>query len=289
MRLAHIIMAHKNPDQLLRLVKKLKHEHSDIFIHLDKKIPLEPFKRATKGQDVKFIKHRKRCNWGGNSFLVAIVSSLNEVQNSGTQYDYINLISAQDYPLQSADRIYEFLASQTGTNFISFEAAKDAHWWREAKSRYEKYHFTDFNFKFKYLLQSITNTITPRRTIPQSFELYGGSKSSWWTITGACAAYLTSQLKEGEAFYKSLKYSWGTDEFAVATVIMNSPFKAQTVNDNLRYIDWAEGEAHPNILRYEDYNKIRDSGMMFARKFDIEIDTSILDALDHHMDSIPIS
>ncbi|MNL64977.1 hypothetical protein D3C87_1892530 [compost metagenome] len=70
---------------------------------------------------------------------------------------------------------------------------------------------------------------------------------------------------------------------------MNSPFKAQTVNDNLRYIDWAEGEAHPNILRYEDLNKIRDSGMMFARKFDIEIDTSILDALDHHIDSIPIS
>lgn len=79
---------------------------------------------------------------------------------------------------------------------------------------------------------------------------------------------------------KFLKFCWGTDEFVIATMIMNSPFKDQVVNDNLRYIDWSEGNANPKILGLEDFDPILSSNMLFARKFDEHHDREILDKLD---------
>lgn len=280
MRIAHIIMAHKYPDQLLRLVRRIDHPFSNIFVHVDKKTDIKNFKYIQKEIKIHFIVNRKTCNWGGNSFVEGIVSSLREVLQEPWEYDYINLISAQDYPLMTSEQIYKFLLAKKGTNFISYELTRDSDWWRDAVTRYQNYHFTDLKLKGKYFVQKIVNKLFSRKTVPALIELYGGSKSSWWTITGDCAKYLSQELQEGNEFWRFLKYSWGTDEFAIATVIMNSEFRNKTTNNNLRYIDWSEGNAHPKVLRTEDFDLIRHSGMMFARKFDLNVDSEILDVID---------
>ena len=120
MRISHIIMAHKYPEQLLRLAQRLDHPNAKIFVHVDKKTDIKKFLYIKNIVDVYFIKNRKICNWGGNSFVEGIVSSLNEVQQYG-EFDYVNLISAQDYPLISASEIHNFLLWNRGTNFISYE------------------------------------------------------------------------------------------------------------------------------------------------------------------------
>ncbi|MFC3559911.1 beta-1,6-N-acetylglucosaminyltransferase [Pedobacter jamesrossensis] len=64
---------------------------------------------------------------------------------------------------------------------------------------------------------------------------------------------------------------------------MNSDFKNKTNNNNLRYIDWSEGNAHPKMLKIEDYSNLKSSTMHFARKFDTEIDEVILDKIDKEL------
>ena len=44
MRLAHLILAHNNPLQLERLVKRLDHPDADIYIHLDAKTDIKEYK-----------------------------------------------------------------------------------------------------------------------------------------------------------------------------------------------------------------------------------------------------
>ncbi|MDB5157948.1 MAG: hypothetical protein JWR50_2655, partial [Mucilaginibacter sp.] len=44
--------------------------------------------------------------------------------------------------------------------------------------------------------------------------------------------------------------------------------------------DWSEGNARPKLLGVGDFDHIKDSGMFFARKFDQEIDSRILDKID---------
>lgn len=280
MRIAHIIMAHKNPGQLLRMIKKLYHPNFDIYVHVDKKVELDPFKVILEVPNVRFINNRIHCNWGANSFLVAIVSSLKEVFSTETHYDYLNLLSAQDYPLYSPNFIYNYLLTEKGKNFLSFENSKHSPWWKEAVSRYEKYHFTDMNIKGKYHLQKIVNAVMPLRKFPIYTDLYGGSKSTWWTLGYDCAKFLADELSNNKKLIDFIKYSWGTDEFVVATVLMNSKFKSTIVNENLRYIDWSEGNSNPKTFTIEDFEAIKNSGMLFARKFDTTLDEAILDQID---------
>lgn len=283
MRIAHIIAAHKNPLQLERLIKAMYHPNFDFYIHLDKKVDITSFQYLEKHEHVFLIKDRTLCNWGGFSFVEAQLRSIDEIQKTGIDYDFINLISAQDYPIVSANKLYNFFVENKGTSFISYEQSRNSDWWKEAENRYKSFHFTDMNFKLKYIIQKIANKLINERKFPLPIKLYGGNKSCWWTITSEAAAYLSAFFKENPKVMRFLRLTWGADEFIVASILMDSPYKDTLVNENYRYIDWSNGKAHPRVLLAGDCETIIQSGMLFARKFDVETDADILRLLDQNI------
>lgn len=280
MRIAHLIMVHKNPNQVIRLIERLHHPNADFYIHLDAKSNIEDFKKVSSLNQVSFISNRINCNWGGNSLLIGILTSLNEILSYGKYYDFINLLSAQDYPLKSAEEIHKYFENNIGRNFVHYESA-DSLWLKKAKQRYEKYHFTDLNFPGKYFIERIANKFLPVREFPVPVKLFGGCKSTWWTITAECALHIKEEFWNNNKLQKFLKYCWGTDEFVLTTLIMNSPYADMTNSDNLRYIDWSEGNAHPKLLNTSDFETIKKSGMLFARKF--EMDEAVLKQIDEEL------
>ncbi|EDM38246.1 hypothetical protein PBAL39_01487 [Pedobacter sp. BAL39] len=280
MRIAHIIIIHKNMAQLDRLIESLRHPESDFYVHVDAKVPASEFQHLLKLPQVTFLDHRIQCNWGGFSILKAIFNVIDAVVNSGKEYGFINLMSGQDYPIQSTQHIYDFMLSHQGKTFISYETSSDSHWWKKAFHRYEKYHLTDFKMKGKYLIERVLNKITPARKFPGYTTLYGGNKSTWWTIDWECAVHINKVFQEDTKLQNFLKLCWGTDEFVIPTLIMNSPFKKNVINNSLRYIDWSEGNASPKVLGIGDFNTIQKSGMLYARKFDQDIDAAILNKID---------
>jgi hypothetical protein len=283
MRVAHIIIIHKNLVQLARLITSLQHPHFDLYIHVDAKVPDEEFESLKNLPNVIFIKNRIECNWGGFTILKAIFNSLAEVIASGKSYGFINLMSGQDYPIRHPQQIYEFLQQQTGKNFVAYDTSQSTDWWKGAADRYEKYHLTDMSIPGKYFVERILNKFTPTRKFPEYTQLYGGNKSTWWTLSWDCAVYLNDKVKKSPKLLSFLKFCWGTDEFAIPTLIMNSPFKDQVVNDSLRYIDWSEGNPSPKVFTIVDFEKIRSSRMLFARKFDMDYDTDILNKIDEEL------
>jgi hypothetical protein len=283
MKVAHLIMAYKNPHQIEKLIKSMAHPDFFIYIHLDKKVNIKDFQYLETYERVVFIKNRVVCNWGGFSFVRAIFSSLKEILSLREDYSFINLMSAQDYPIRPMDQLYSFLVRNNGKCFISYENNPKQKWWSHARKRLELYHFTDLNFKGKYFIQSIINKILPKRTYPLDMLFYGSSDASWWTITSECALYMVNFMDNDKKLRNFLKYTWGADEFVVTTIIMNSPFKDRVVNNNLRLITWTDGLANPRILISEDMEIIKESDRFFARKFDITVDAKIIDDLDQFL------
>lgn len=281
MKIANIIMAHKNPAQLERLIRAMEHESFYFFIHLDKKIAIEPFLYLEQLDRVTFIEDRKICKWGGYSFVKAIFASLTEVLGTGTSFDFYNLMSAQDYPIKPIDQIANFYNENIGKSFISYDPDEKKDWWSHAVVRYEQYHFTDFEFKGKYFLQKIFNAILPKRRFPLPIKLYGSSDSSWWSISNECAKYLLNYMNINKNLADFMKYTWTADEFLMASILMNSPHKAQIINNNLRYITWVNSSPNPLILTSTDLPELLNSDKLFARKFDTEIDSKILEELDN--------
>ena len=82
--------------------------------------------------------------------------------------------------------------------------------------------------------------------------------------------YLLNYIKtpEGQVVLKKYKRVLIPDETFFHTLLLNSKYGGEIVKKSLRYIDWSSWPEYPKILTFEDYQKIRFSWKLFARKFD---------------------
>ena len=83
MRIAHLIMVHKDAGQLERLLRALEHEDADCYIHVDKKADLTDFAPLAVRPRTYFIQSRIRSRWASFRFVEAILQSLREILASG--------------------------------------------------------------------------------------------------------------------------------------------------------------------------------------------------------------
>ena len=68
--------------------------------------------------------------------------------------------------------------------------------------------------------------------------------------------------------------------FVVLSIACSSGGGGEDVlDDTLHFVDW-DAEPGPAILRLQDLPRLESSGKLFARKFDVAVDSAVLDALD---------
>jgi len=283
-KIAHLIMAYKEPAQIERLIKKLSHPGFDFYIHVDKKSNFNDFAYLSSLSNVFFTYTHIKIQWGSYNFTDAIIKCTNEILEKKEGYQFINLMSGQDYPLQSPDYIYNFFKENLHKSFVSFEA-EGSDWWKSAIQRIEKYHMTNFSFRGRYIIQFIVNKILPKRKFPLPYKLYGTNCTTWWAINRECAKYLVDFFQKNKQLQRFSTFTWAPDEFLIPTILMNSPFKNSIVNNNLRYIDWSGGGAHPKVFSSRDLMDLKNSDKLFARKFDLNVDSGILDQIDNFIEN----
>ncbi|MEO6150549.1 MAG: beta-1,6-N-acetylglucosaminyltransferase [Mucilaginibacter sp.] len=276
MKIAHLILAHSQPGQLKRLIGRLAHPDADIYIHLDEKTPMQPFEQLQKLPNVFFVTNRIKVHWGTFAIVQATINGFREIIRSGKEYSYVNLLSGQDYPLKSAEEIHQFLNANPGKAFMNALVA-ETHW-LEALPRVQLYHFNSFRFPGRFMLQKLVNKIAPPRKMPDGLVLVG--RSQWFTITAQHVKYILNYWDKHPALQRFMKLTWAPDEFIFQTLLYNSKFKGDMVDDDLRYIDWSGGGASPKTLVMEDAEKLTTSGKYFARKFDEMKDSAVMDLLD---------
>jgi len=276
--MANIIVMHQYPGLAERLIKALRHQQFDFYLHLDKKVNILPFEYLATLPNTRFVINRKKVNWAGYSQLEAIGASLEAILSSGRSYDCINLLSGQDYPIKPTGDIYAFFEAHPGYSFLSSETPPSP-WWDEAIRRITRYHLIDYRFKGKHRLENLLSLMLPERQFPLPMKLYGGPLAAYWTLSADAAVYLHQFLAEGRhrLFFK---HTWAPDEFLVNTILMNSRFRDHIIDDNYRYIDRSCGGAHPKILTMADLPQLQNSNRLFARKFDMSIESRVLDSID---------
>jgi hypothetical protein len=62
---------------------------------------------------------------------------------------------------------------------------------------------------------------------------------------------------------------------------MSSPLRSRVAGHNLTYAEWTPTSGpHPKTLGMEDLPSLQSSSKLFARKFDADVDSVVLDELD---------
>lgn len=281
---AHLILTYKNPEQLSRLVKAIKHPNAEIFIHVDRKVEIKPFLKLAETPGVHFIEKRHYIVWGGYSITKCYIDSMEEIMSKGT-FDYIVLMSGQDYPLKPIDEFHRHLKQNNGYSIMSVEKkTPSSRWWRYAHERFLFYHFNDFKFFGRKFVHKLSKRILPGRNfVFPDYELYGGPGATFCALTSDAAGYVVNFMKKHTNARRFAQLTHASDEFWFQTLLMNSPYRDKIINQPLWYIDWGGMSKHPRILTVLDYPSLVQSEMFFGRKFDMYVDETVLDMLDTHL------
>lgn len=277
MRIANVIIAHKNPDQLLDLINQFPAEYFHNWLHIDSRSNLNEFKSLLKLPHVTLLP-RRRVVWAGFSFIRVTVEAFHLIKKEKEKFSYVNLLSGMDFPVRPTKDLYQFLTtsySSTKQEFFHI-ASLDEHW--PAKHRYERYHLNDWTIKGRYFTERIINYFTPTR------EYYNGKlvpygRSAWFSATNDFIDYSLNYFDQNPDYLKFLKTVWCPDELVFSSLIMGSPFKERLAGNNLRHIDWAEGKPNPKTFKLDDFDVLVASGKFLARKFDSQVDRTIIDKL----------
>jgi hypothetical protein len=335
MRLAYIITCHKNVQQVHRLIDRLITQDNVIVLHIS--TTSEPgffdgLKKIITGNksytNVFFCKRHDGTHYSFG-IVKGILSGLNFLIKNNISFDYVNLISGQDYPIKSNTEINAFFEENGGKQFLNYfpltpriypDYDYDESWGPDRQHyRIDRYHFiidgevlsipelesarliehslfsTVKIFLYeskKYIKQKrfkkelgllFWSRVLPRkRKIPDGFNIFGGI--TWWSINRDAANYVLDQHFNNKRYRNFFRYTLIPDEMYFHTILLNSPFAKNCVNNDLRDIEWAGGDGtHPIIFKTEHLNRLKQSTDLFARKFDINVDSNVLDLIDKEL------
>ncbi|MEG0576846.1 MAG: beta-1,6-N-acetylglucosaminyltransferase [Bacilli bacterium] len=290
MKIAYLLLAHHNPNQLVRLINKLNNGAASFIIHYDLGSEPKEF-NFLKGvfkeeKNVYFVDNRKKGYWGDFSIVNATLECIKFLLNEKVDFDYAFLLSGQDFPLKTNSEIHEFISQNNGKEFIHAQKMPTPFWKNGGMDRLEYYHFNSFK-KNGITIKKISFKITTKllikfrvkRKLP-NIEFYGGSQ--WWCLSSGFINYALEYINANERFADFFKFTNVPDEMFFQTLIMNSPFKDCVSITTLSYIDWNRVEK-PAIFRETDFDLLISRDHLFARKFDEKIDQEILELLDRHI------
>lgn len=315
MKHAALIMAHKNKEQLIRLIKAVSSKDIDVFIHLDKKWKLTAEELATieNSSDNVFV-IKKRIHGVLDRFslpqieLNLIDAAINREKQTGIKYGYFILLSGQDYPIKSKAYIQKFLDEQYPKPLVDYDPATIGNW------VYGKYQLTKYENKIdeiqkrrkKGLIRSIQVGFCVLfyrlekffRGIPwdnlqkTDIKIYGGSQ--WWILPHGVIDYVKEQLKCNKKVIRELKRAWTPEENFFQTLALNSEYRKYIVDNDAIFIQGEQKamtycnfitptkrfRGHPHIITVEDFDRIMAKKALFARKFDMNEDSKVLDMID---------
>jgi hypothetical protein len=237
---------------------------------------LDDFQCKINSPQAFFIKNRVDINWGGFSMVQATLNGFKEILGSGKEYDFVHLLSGQDYPIKKIESIHQFLSKNLGKAFLTTMSIENE--WHEAIPRLELYHFTDYRFKGASRLERIVNILLPKRKVPNGLIPVG--RSQWFTISPVHVKYIVEYIEKNKNVKRFFALTWGSDEIIFHTILYNSIYQKDIINDCLMYKDWSEGKPHPKTLTVKDFPELVKSDKFFARKFDENVDKEIFNLLD---------
>lgn len=282
MKVAYLIMGHRDPDQILRLIHALRDSGAFFVIHIDERAPdhvFAPLKEYAASHPEVILTPRIRCYWGGFGIANAMIECVRVAARALHAFDYAILLSAQDYPIKSAVQIDEFLTRNKGSEFIeSFPLAKPNRW-----TSHSGYYQAMNRVKYwTFFLRSRTFHLPIARKFPFGWEPYGGSQ--WWGLSRDCILYLDNFLQRNPGFVRFFRHVLIPDESMFQSILSNSAFADRIVNNDLRHIDWERpNPKYPRTLEEEDFDILRTSPKLFARKFDPERSGELLARVDKEL------
>ena len=321
MKLAYLLAAHDQPAQLDRLINVLDGDDVVFYVHIDGNADVAPFEIFHESRsNVHFLRNRVRVTWMGYSHVESILRLMAQAVADG--FDYCVLLSGSDYPIKSNREIQDFFRKMD-KEFITFWRLEDKPSWLHKIEYYypidlipiHGYHKeceTVARRRWFWRLYFKCQPSMKKRSFLKGIIPYGGS--DWFSLSHKCVTEVLDFTRENPSFVRFFKYTHCPSELFFHTIILNSELRQRVMNFdeyeqwssstsdddkrredkclpedsfNFRYIDWSGDVTRlresPAILDLRDWEMIRSSQDLFARKMHPVVSRDLLQLIDTHV------
>ncbi len=264
-------------DQLLKI------NESMIFITVDKK-QKEFIKQIQENSN--FL-HNSRVqwrfdliiNWGSYSHVQAYLDMCERAFNH--EAEYFHSMTGQCKIIVPPSEFCKFFNGNKNSYIEYFKLPRkgwDGKQGGLARIKYwQLYDLMDakkYGKLFKRLNQYIVSIQKALRVsrLEKSTDYFGGS--GYWSLH---VSMILKILEMKNIVKNKWRHTFCPEESVYQTILLNSLNKNSLVNDNLRYVLWNKQHNEiPGILDESNFEKIKASNCLFARKFDSQISKKLL-------------
>ncbi|MBP9827848.1 glycosyl transferase [Patescibacteria group bacterium] len=276
--IAYFLLVHRYPKQFKRLFKAIYHPDNFYVVHTDKRadqsLRTEIGAFLASFPNAQLIES-KNALWGGYSLVDAQLRGIAALLAMSPRWQFFINLSGQDFPLKSQRQIRTFLTKHAGTDFMKVIDQQKVR--PGTVGRFQNYYLE--------FAQRIVQLPFTRKFLRRATPYIG---NQWMILTRSFCEFLATS-PEVTRFKRFYRHTFIADESFFQTVIMNTSYQSQLVNDDLRAIDWVPDgtiKLRPRTFTLQDATYLRSSHNLFARKFDESVDGKILDLLEadlaHH-------
>jgi O-antigen/teichoic acid export membrane protein len=319
-RVVYYLQTHSRPAQVTRLVETIcdGSPHALVLISHDREgPPLETAKLAAHNVHVLV----EQGGYGDFSHLDRYLAAVDWLDDNGIDYDWLENLTGQDYPIRPIAEIEATLANTDADGFLLYSPVFPARMAAPTSERsadqgnpdYRLCSPFDASMRYDYrhwrfglptpakqrLMRPlmVLNLVQPwirvstsfasvgirQRTGPfgPDFPCYGGS--FFCTLRARAARYVRDYAKAHPDVVAQFRTILAADETFIQSILVNAGMFT-FVADAKRYIDWTGSKHnHPRTLGMEDLDAVGASDAHWARKLDLEGDARLFDILDQRI------
>ena len=293
---AFLVVSHRNPRQVLRLVRALREGRDTVVLvhHDQRREPIDAGACAAAGG--RLVDYGLRVEWGNMAYTDMLLAAMRELAD-GIDPDWIAVVSGQDYPLRPlpdferhlAESPHHALLGDLWQLDLSVEPPSPE---REFYLRYRYHHYAPPRPVAAVLGRALGRRAYLRE-LPMGLGLRLGVKprrhpfgpglrchvcSDWLTLERTAVRAVLDFTREKPDVMQHYRRTIIPSESLFATVLANDP--RLSIGRATRLLGFEDSSPHPRTFGTGDLDELLASGMHFARKFDEGSDSRVLDLLD---------
>jgi hypothetical protein len=285
-KVAYLVLSHRNPGQVLRLVRALAEGPAAVVLvrHDQRVSRLGSGEVEAAGGEL--VDDGLELEWGAWSQLEAVLAGLRRAAE--LRPDWALVLSGQDYPLRPMTDIEADLAASDADAMLGFvrepddrrPAGDDEFFLRVAYHHYRRPrrlpHLPHALRPLVYV-RDLPPLVGVRRLRRPGVRLYF---SADWVTLGSRGLAAVLAASEDRRLLRPFRGMPVPSEAFFASVLLNDP-RLRIERDHRRFLAFSgPGAPHPETLTTADLEAALGSGADFGRKFDTEVDRRVLDLLD---------
>lgn len=313
MKIAFLVLNHRPPQQLLRLLTSLRRQLPDapLVVHNDKfKTELSP-NAIEHLSPAYLLTNQQPIVWGDFSQVEAVWRSVSWMVDN-IDFDWLILLSAQDYPIKPLCGLAEHLSSSGADALlraVPISGLSSAAARRDRRRRYLYQYkptrtgsvFTPPRMAVRAGVGGLVDVLNNVQPFVQVYKFpdgmpwrigvrarvvpFTGAEPCWFGAVwcGLSKRAASALLACRDIRPAVLDYYQRTvlpDESVIATILSNDR-SVNVLSEDVHYTRWTAGKSgHPDVFGAADFEELRAAPQYFARKFDSTWDAAVLDMLD---------